>query len=433
MKNLFLITLALFLCTHSVSAQVIVTAVGGGIGGVLLHTPYGLAVDDSDNLYICDVPDRRVRKVSPGYGGIISTVAGNGTSGYSGDGGWATDAQLAGAIDVAVDHQGNVYIADGGDNCIRKVTTDGIITTIAGNGTPGYNGDGIAATAALLNIPTGIAVDDTGNIYIVDGENFRIRKIDTNGIITTIIGTGISGFSPDGSLADTAKLHPLGIRIYKNNIIFFTDNMRVRRMDSNHIITTVAGNGVAGYSGDTGMATAAKIEGTAIAIDTIGNIYLAEGSENRIRKVTVDGIINTIAGTGSYGFSGDYGNPLLAKLDAPFGVAVNNSMEVYISDAGNARVRLVSDRPLYTNNSFNALKSVNVYPTPSHGFCTIQVVSVNDQQYEATVTNIMGLEITRFTGITNRPYAIQPDWPPGLYIINATTATEHYSSKIIIQ
>ena len=309
MKNLIIILLLLPLFT---TAQVIVTCAGTGTPGYTgdghpavnaeLNQPYGVALDDSGNLYICDVNNERIRKVSnPNIlgVGIITTIVGNGTDGYSGDNGLGINAQLEGARDVAIDHHGNVYIADANSNCIRKVTPTDTITTIAGTGIAGYNGDGILATTAQLNYPYGLTVDSSGNIYIADGQNHRIRKVDTAGIIHTIAGNGTYGFSPDGSQADTAVLDvPYYIRVDKKGNLFYYDSARIRRIDTAGIITTIAGNGIFGYSGDSGLATAAEIGGGPFAFDTAGNLFIADSYCDRIREVNAAGIINTIAGGG---------------------------------------------------------------------------------------------------------------------------------------
>ncbi len=440
MKKLFL-TYFLFALVCGAHAQVIVTAVGGGFGGdggpalgAALGTPFGLALDDSGNLYICDVSDRRIRKVTPGYGGIITTIAGNGTIGYSGDGGLGIYAQINGGVDVAVDRHGNVYIADAGNGCIRKVTPEDTITTIAGTGVAGYNGDSIPATAAQLNGPTGIAVDGIGNLYIADESNHRIRKVDTAGIITTIAGTGMAGFSPDGSRADTAKLDSLySLRFDKTGNLFFTDNIRIRKMDTAGIITTVAGIGIEGFSGDSGMATAAEIEIDAISIDSSGNIYMAEGATNRVRKITTDGIVNTIAGTGFTGYSGDYGNPLLAEFRGVSGIVVSTTGDIFISDEGNQVVRLITRHPLSINKYSYVQENLNVFPNPSNSICTIQVSTPASEQAEITITNITGTEVCKFVTATNQPYSIKLDWPAGIYIINAATEHEHFTEKLIVQ
>ncbi len=249
MKKLLFLFLFLPFCSQ---AQIIVTVAGGGPEGhtgdggpatsAFLDSPYGIILDNNGDLLIA--ANNTVRKVSPPYNGIITTIAGNGISGYSGDGGLAIHAELFGTYDVAVDKTDNIYLADVVNNRIRKITTDGIIRTIAGTGTAGYNGDGIPATAAQLNAPYSVTVDDTGNVYIGDAYNFRIRKIDTFGIIQTLIGTGTSGFSPDGSTGDTSLLNaPICIRYHKDHFLYFTDNNRIRRLAPTRIISTVAGNG----------------------------------------------------------------------------------------------------------------------------------------------------------------------------------------------
>ena len=272
-KLLSIFTFFLFLAGFTTQAQVIQTIVGTGVPGysgdfgpaisAKLDGPYGVSLDDTGNLYICDFYNHCIRKISPGRGGIITTIAGDGTPGYSGDGSLGIYAQLHYPCDVFVDHQGNVYIADVENHCIRKVTPLNIITTIAGTGTAGYNGDGIAATLAQLNIPKGVTVDGIGNVYIADVFNYRIRKVDTFGIITTIAGTGIPGFSPDGSHASIAHLNGLcSIRMDKSGNFIFADNARIRKISAGTaIITTLAGTGISGFSGDSIMATAAEIGG----------------------------------------------------------------------------------------------------------------------------------------------------------------------------
>jgi len=443
MKNLLLIFL---LFSHSVGAQVIVTAVGdgsasfGGDGGPAtaagLYTPYGIALDNVGNLYICDAGNARIRKVSPGYGGVITTIAGNGTAGYSGDGGLGIYAQLRGVIDVAIDVYGNIYIADQGNSCIRKVTPLDTITTIAGTGTAGYNGDGIPATAAQLNYAGGVTVDSMGNIYIADDENHRIRMVDTQGIIHTIAGTGIAGFSPDGSLADTVKIGILwGIRIDNAGNIYYADSSRVRKINGTGIISTVAGNGIEGFSGDGGMATAAEIGGGgAIGIDDDDNLYISDGNNNRVREVNAeDGIINTIAGDGIEGYSGDGGDPLLAELNAPNGVAVDDSGDVYIGDMGNSVIRLITKHPLSVSNIVSIEQSINVYPNPCHNYCTVQVTSAINEQADIVIDNITGADVYKFKMLTNQPFTMQMDWPTGVYIINVTTTRQHFNQKIVIQ
>jgi uncharacterized protein (TIGR03437 family) len=278
----------------------------------------------------------------------ISTVAGNGTQGFSGDSGAARNAQLDIPRGVAVDSAGNIYIADSQDNRVRKVS-NGIITTVAGNGGPGFTGDNYPATSTELYSPSGVAVDSAGNIYIADTSNFRIRKV-SNGVITTVAGNGTQGFSGDNGPATSAQLYdPCGVALDSAGNLYIADgnSNRIRKV-SNGITTTVAGSGVAGFSGDNGPATSAKLAGAwAVALDSAGNLYIADGNNNRIRKVS-DGVITTVAGNGTQGFSGDNNLATSAALAAPVGVVVDSTGNVYIADTDNSRIRKVSNGVITT-------------------------------------------------------------------------------------
>ena len=311
-----------------------------------LSVPEAVAVDSAGNIYIADTFNCVIRRVAASTG-YISTVAGNGTRGYSGDGGPATIAELYMPTGVAVDVAGNIYFAD--NQRIRKVTAStGIITTVAGSGVQGYSGDGGPATSAELNWPWAVAVDAVGNIYFTDTDNQRIRKVAVStGIITTVAGTGTPGYSGDGEPATSAELNsPFGIAVDAAGNIYFADyfNNRVRKVTvSTGDISTVAGNGTQGFSGDGATATSAEIYyPTSVALDTVGNIYIADDVNDRIRKVTAStGIIQTVAGTGSTGYSGDGGPATGGELFWPYGVAVDTSGNIYIADKDNNRIRAV--------------------------------------------------------------------------------------------
>jgi sugar lactone lactonase YvrE len=334
--------------------QNIITIAGDGIGGyngdgiaaiaAELYIPSGVAMDGSGNIYIADYENQRIREVNTT--GIINTVAGNGTGGYSGDGGNATAAELNGASGVAVDGSGNIYIADRQNQRIRKVNSSGIISTIAGNGTYGYNGDGIAATTAELFGPVGVAADGSGNIYIADYDNARIRKVNTSGVITTVAGNGAGSYSGDGGAATAAELNaPYGVAIDGSGNIYIADfgNSRIRKVNNSGIISTVVGNGTAGYNGDEIAATTAELlYPSGVAVDVYNNIYIADGGNYRIRQVTSSGIISTIAGNGTYGYNGDGIAATTAELNEPNAVAVDLYDNVYIADVGNDRIRKVS-------------------------------------------------------------------------------------------
>jgi trimeric autotransporter adhesin len=308
-----------------------------------LSTTEGIAVDSTGNLYIADSGNACIRKVSSS--GIITTVVGNGSWGFSGDGGQATSAQLDYPYGVIVDSAGNLFIVDTWNNRVRKVSSSGVIATVAGNGSFGYSGDGGQLTSAQLYWPNGIATDSAGNLFIADTENNRIRKASPSGIITTVAGTGYFGFSGDGGLATSAELfYPEGIAVDSSGNLFIADsgNHCIRKVSASGIITTVAGTGSLGYSGDGGSATAAKLNGPyGVAVDSAGNLFIADTFNERIRKVS-SGIISTVAGTGSSGYSGDGGQATSAQLSGPYGVAVDSAGNLFIVDTNNNCIRKVS-------------------------------------------------------------------------------------------
>jgi sugar lactone lactonase YvrE len=328
---------------------------GGPATSATLFTPKAVAVDAVGNIYIADTSNQRIRKVDSS--GIITTAAGNGTYGFSGDGGPATGASLYSPSGVALDAAGNIYIADSRNHRIRKVDTSGIITTVAGNGTFGFSGDGGPATSATLSDPYGVAVDAAGNLYIVDQLNNRIRKVDTSGTIATVAGNGTPGFSGDNGPATSASLYsPSGVAVDAAGNLYIADtsNQRIRKVDTSGIITTVAGNGTGGYSGDSGPATSASLNYPyGVAVDAAGNLYIADESNQRIRKVDTSGIITTVAGNGTAGYSGDDGPAISATLYYPRGVAVDASGNLYIADLYNQRVRMVDTAGIITTIAGN--------------------------------------------------------------------------------
>ncbi len=313
---------------------------GGHAAQARLGYVYGVAVDGEGNLYIADSTNHRIRKVDST--GTITTIAGTGGHGFGGDGGLAAAAQFDRPYGVVVDEAGNLYIADSTNHRIRKVDSTGTITTIAGTGESGFDGDGGPAAAAQLSAPTGVAVDGAGNLYIADTENQRIRKVDSTGPITTIAGTGERG---DGGPAAEAQLSdPIGVAVdgAGNLYIAERDNQRIRKVDSTGTITTIAGTGELSFGGDSGPATEAQLSApTGVAVDGAGNVYIADTENQRIRKVDSTGTITTIAGTGELSFGGDGGPASEAQLAYPTGVAVDEAGNVYIADLNNHRIRKV--------------------------------------------------------------------------------------------
>jgi sugar lactone lactonase YvrE len=296
---------------------------GGAATGAELDVPFGVALDDAGDVFIADTQNNRIREVSAA--GIITTVAGDGAPGFSGDGGPATSASLNHPMGVALDVSGNIYIADEYNNRIRKVSTAGTITTVVGSGGPGNSGDGGLATSAQLYYPTGIAVDGSGDLFIADSNNNRVREVNTAGIISTVAGNGNVGYSCANGSATGVALHtPQGVAVDAAGNLFIADygNQCIREV-SGASITTVAGNGLASFSGDGGPATSASLNyPTGVAVDSAGDLYIADFVNNRIRMVNTAGTISTFAGTGTAGFSGDGGPATNAELYEPSGVAV---------------------------------------------------------------------------------------------------------------
>lgn len=325
------------------------TGDGGAASSAALRNPYDVTADESGNVYIADWDSHRVRKVSPA--GIITTVAGNGTSGYSAgqDGGPATNAYVARPNGVALDSAGNLYISDS-TNRIRKVTPVGIISTIAGNGSGAYAGDGGPATSASLFNPMGLRFDNSGNLYVADWTNHRIRKISPAGIITTVAGGGAA--TGDGGVATSAYLaapSDVDFDSLGNLYVADRDTHRIRKVSPTGIITTVAGNGVASYSGDGGPATNASMHWPwGIAVDPYGILYIADEGNQRIRKVSPDGTITTVAGYGDQAYypAQNGGLATAVSLQSPVGMNMDPHGNLYVAVYGHSVVRKIQWKDL---------------------------------------------------------------------------------------
>ena len=359
---------------------------GGPATNATLGWPDGVAVDSAGNLYIADGGRMRISKVTPD--GTITSVAGNGTVGYSGDGGPATQAQLGGPTAVAVDVAGNLYIAD--TSAIRKVTPGGMIATVAGQVGSGYSGDGGPATSAALNSPWGVAVDAAGNLFIADTDNNRIRKVALDGTITTLAGNGTLGYSGDGGPAVSAQFHyPYGVAVDTAGNVYVADtgNSAIRKIAPGGIITAFAGTGVHGDSGDGGPAIQAQLGGPmAMAVDAAGNLYIADTDNGAIRKVTPNGLISTVAGLGGSGYSGDGGPASSAQLSLPWSVAVDAAGNVYVADSANDVIRILVPQ------GTRALLSAAMTMTESGNFAPARTAA-----YSVVVSNAAGAAPTSGT------------------------------------
>ena len=341
------VTILAFVLWTACAGQTVVNTVAGsskccavGDGGpatsAWLTGPDGLAFDSAGNLYVYETQAGRIRKVTPA--GIITTYAGTGTPGATGDGGPATSAQLSptsgGNNGIAMDAAGNLFIADGNNQRIRRVSANGIITTVAGNGSPGFGGDGGPATSAMLQYPHGIALDSAGNLYIADASNYRIRKVDTNGIITTVAGNGNVVFGGDGGVATKASFEqPNGVAVDSLGNLYFNDGRRIFRVNPAGTFNLIAGTSSLGYSGDGGPAISAQFRSAeGMVVDNAGNLLIADASNGRIRRIDPAGIVMTIAGGGSSTAEGAAATS--TKLTQPHEVIVDAGGRVVYSEGG---------------------------------------------------------------------------------------------------
>jgi gliding motility-associated-like protein len=353
----------IFTCCLSVHAQIITTVAGNGTIGysgdggpatsAQFSNPVSVALDAAGNMYVADFYNHRIRKINAATN-IITTIAGTGTAGFSGDGGPAVNAELNNPADLCADAAGNIYFTDNQNFRVRKIeAATGIISTVAGNGSASYAGETILAINAGIHYPNGLAVD-ANNLYISLFSKQRICKVNlATGILSTIGGTGVNGYSGDGGPAINANFgYPAGLSASATGDVYVADynNNRIRKIDAAGIVTTVAGNGTATYSGDGALATTASINlPTGVSVNAAGDIFIADRSNNRIRKVeAATGIINTVAGSGVPGYGGDGGSAIspCTKLADPHKVRVDAAGNMFIADQSNSRIRKVDTAPV---------------------------------------------------------------------------------------
>ena len=433
---------------YSLQAQVISTYAGigptgtwgsgsfSGDGGLAtaagLNGPGSVCIDKFENVYIADQSNYRIRKVD--YLGNIKTIAGNGTATYMGDGIAATATGIL-PYYIRTDNKGNLFFSDGSSH-LYKIDTAGVISTYAGTGTIGYTGDGGPATAAEICPYSGtFAFDLYGNLFF-GNSNFTIctiRKIDTNGIITTITGLNLCGQSGDGGIDTLAMMHPASLSVDRIGNIYLSDNNSlIRKIDTDHVITTIAGTGVAGFSGDGGPATAAELYAPQGLInDSIGNLYFADYT-NRIRKIDTAGIISTIAGNGGGGFSGDGGPSDSAKLYRSGDVAVLPNGDFYIADAGNNRVRKVHYIP-ESIKSTEAVYQFHIYPNPTGREGFTLVFTDKEGLAQINITNMEGALIEQLIAPTAQPLQLKLDAPAGVYFVHVVTQAGSWVQKVVME
>ena len=375
--------------TYTISLPLISTVAGNGFVGYngdlipalssYLSNPSGVAVGKSGNIYFCDTNNQIVRKVTPD--GIIHTIAGNGSIGYSGDGNAATSAQLNNPQGISVDDSGNIYIADFSNYVIRKVDSHGMISTVAGNGTQGISADGGPATSAKLANPVGVTVDRSGNLYIADIGSYRIQ-VTPDGIINTVAGSGLTGYTGDGGAAISAELNqPSSVAVDNLGNLYIADiaNNAVRKVTPAGTISTIAGTGTKGYSGDGGPAISAQLyRPSGLAVDASGNLYVLDYDNLVIREIDLTGNIKTVAGNGSSGYSGDGGLATSAELNYPGGIALDSFNNLYIADSGNEVIRRMGGPVV-------PLADAPVFDPASGSFTGTQTVNITDDTPGAVI------------------------------------------------
>jgi trimeric autotransporter adhesin len=402
--------------------------------------PSGLVIDKAGNIYIADDDNNVIRVINTS--GIISVFAGTYMSifgGYSGDGGPATDAEINEPGGICTDSSGNIFIADYANNAIREVNTSGIISTVAGTGFHGYSGDGGPATAAELYNPEGVFVDKYGNILIADLRNCRIREINTAGIISTIAGNGQYGYTGDGVPATATEInscYSMCVDTVGNIIIMDGHNDRIRKINTSGIISTIAGIGYQGYSGDGGPATAAELyEPLSICFDASGDIIFSDDGNTRIRKINKSGIISTIAGIEQYGYSGDGGPATSAEIDGAWGIYPDLHGDLCFADQGNNVIREIVSHSTGIEN-ISDIKDMLIYPNPANQKLNLQFNKQLDGLATLSIMDIAGREIFNFqlssAAVDNSQLSVDvSSLSAGMYFLNVKTKDNYFTQKFI--
>lgn len=439
-----------YFAMSAAKAQGIITSIAGNgitqyIGDGSPATSYSLAgpkgiwVDKNGAVYVANYYSSRLSKI---LHDTLSTISGHDTPAYYGDGGKADTALLGNPEGVCMDTAGNLFITDWHYGVVRKIdAVTNIITTVCGNGTNGFSGDASAATAAELQTPYASCVDNAGNIYIADYGNSRIRKVSfSTGDISTIAGTSTTGYSGDNGPAVSANLSfPSSICLDAAGNIYFseTGNHTIRKINAaTGIITTIAGTGAWGYTGDNGRADSARLsQPNSVFVDKEGYIYISDFGNNVIRAITPDGIITTIAGTGSHGYSGDGGPPKSATFRGPTAVFADDSGYIYIADGDNSVIRKMT--PFRNDTTSVGIKEVHntsfhVFPNPNAGKFTI---TTSEQMVNAAINvyNVIGQCVCKATFTGNRVAIDISGQPAGMYYVQYISQQGNTTQKIVVR
>ncbi len=433
--------LSIFLVTtispFVLSAQIITTIVGdgrsvyGGDGGFAskasLSTPFGMAIDKYGNIYLCDGLGNKIRKVNTS--GYISTIAGWGSAGMSGDGGPATAAKLNFPSGIVIDKSGSLIFSDSYNHRIRKIDSAGIISTIAGTGVSGYTSDDTLAIHSRLNIPSGLALDDEGNLYIADRMNHRIRKINTSGYITTVAGDGVPRIQGDGKSATLASINrPNDVKMSPDGALIIADTYgnAIRKIKEDGIIFSIAGtgDGFSGFGGDEGVIGQSRLAGPfALAIDKTGNIYVADRNNNRIRRIDVTGAIKTVVGNGAGTSNGDGNLAVEASISAPGSLALDDAGNLYIGESNKVRYLYLKD---YKNEA-----KITFMPNPCFKSTTVFLPSMYGEMVTISIYNNQGQLVSTTEGPTNRNITLEFT-SSGVYRVVAISKHGKWSGTVVV-
>lgn len=443
MRIVLAVLVVLIFLSPPAKAQFIMTFVGGGssLGDGIpatsanVVTPWGVTFDKNGNLYFAEGGTSKIRKVDAS--GIITTVAGTGIAGYNGDNIPATSAMLKSPGSIAFDRDGNLFIADEGNHRVRRIdVVSGMITTIAGTGVGGYNGDGIPATSAQIYSPTAVCFDSAGNLYISDNTNYRVRKIAASGLITTYAGNGTMGSSGDGGDATAAQFTLLGgLAFDRDDNLYIADwnAGKVRKVNSSGIISTYAGTGSFSYNGDNIAATSANIAPIRIAVSINNELFLLDNPNDRVRKVTNSGLIQTVAGNGLCCAMGDGGPATGARIGNPGGLAFDTCGNLYVSQVDSPRIRKIAFNPDCLPISVKDVKSseavsVTLHPNPATETLTI---TAGVEIESVSVMNALGQCVKTADGRGSKQLPLNvSNLPPGVYMVRVNKV---YAGKMVKQ